>query len=190
VTPPTGWLGAWCDRLGLDPVETARRAGAIWGPGELGTCTLADVEGQVATLFGLDEGPSGLGVLMDDLWAEYLGTLNRDLAQFFATLRPRYRTGILSNSFVGARERERRAYNFEAMCDVVIYSHEEGMQKPDPRFFEVACTRLGVAAASVLFVDDVAGHVEAARSLGMQGVQFSSNEQAIGEITALLSGEA
>lgn len=41
---------------------------------------------------------------MSDLWAEYVGELNVELADFFAGLRARCRTAILSNSFVGARE--------------------------------------------------------------------------------------
>jgi putative hydrolase of the HAD superfamily len=39
-----------------------------------------------------------------ELWEEYLGTLNSELAIYFASLRPRVRTGILSNSF-GRRAR-------------------------------------------------------------------------------------
>jgi len=40
---------------------------------------------------------------MADLCAEYLGTLNVELTNYFRELRPRYRTAMLSNSFVGAR---------------------------------------------------------------------------------------
>ncbi len=54
------------------------------------------------------------------------------MASYFAALRPRYRTAILSDSFVGARKREQRAYGFADMCDKVAYSHEEGVGKPDP----------------------------------------------------------
>ncbi len=60
------------------------------------------------------------------------GTANTDLIEYARRLRPRYRTGILSNSFVGAREREQAAYGFEDLVDEIIYSHECGMSKPDP----------------------------------------------------------
>ena len=55
---------------------------------------------------GLDE--PQLEAFMADLWREYLGTANTELIEYVRQLRPRYRTGILSNSFVGARERSRR----------------------------------------------------------------------------------
>jgi putative hydrolase of the HAD superfamily len=71
------------------------------------------------------------------------------------------------------------------MCDVIVYSHGEGMRKPDPRFYELACARLGVAPDRVLFVDDTEGHVDAARRLGMTGILFVDTEQAIEDIRAV-----
>lgn len=87
---------------------------------------------------------------------------------------------------MGARERERAAYDFEAMCDVVIYSHEEGVKKPDPRLFALGCARLGVEPEGAVFVDDVPGHVEAARELGMSGVLHISNAGTIADVETLL----
>lgn len=45
---------------------------------------------------------------MADLWYWYLGTLNTELVNFIAGLRPHYQIAILSNSFVGARAKERK----------------------------------------------------------------------------------
>jgi putative hydrolase of the HAD superfamily len=39
-----------------------------------------------------------------------------------------------------------------------------------------------------VFLDDVAGHVEAARALGMKAVLYEDNAQAIASIEALLAG--
>jgi putative hydrolase of the HAD superfamily len=46
-----------------------------------------------------------------------LGSANTELIEYARRPRPRYRTGILSNSFVGARDRERAAYGFEDLVD-------------------------------------------------------------------------
>jgi HAD superfamily hydrolase (TIGR01509 family) len=73
--------------------------------------------------------------------------------------RPRYRTGILSNSLVGARVREHFANGFQDICDVLVYSHEEGMAKPDSRVYQLICERLGVAPRETVFVDDKPGCV-------------------------------
>jgi putative hydrolase of the HAD superfamily len=88
----------------------------------------------------------------------------------------------LSNSFVGAREREQAAYGFQEMSDVVVYSHEEGVKKPDRRFYEIACERLCIEPCEAIFLDDVQACVAGARRAGMTAITFLNNEQAIAEL--------
>lgn len=123
---------------------------------------------------------------MTDAWTEYVGSLNHELAAYFAGLRPRYKTGILSNSLVGAREREQAAHRFADMCDVIVYSHEEGCLKPDPRIYRVVCDRLDVAPETAVLLDDAQANVDGARAIGMTGITFATNAQAISELNALL----
>ncbi len=78
--------------------------------GAVGTISEQQAGQRIAEILGLDAGQ--LRAFLADLWTEYLGTLNTDLAAYFASLRPRYRTGIISNSFVGARHREQQRYGF------------------------------------------------------------------------------
>jgi epoxide hydrolase-like predicted phosphatase len=125
---------------------------------------------------------------MDDAWTEYVGTLNEELADWFAGLRPRYRTGILSNSFVGAREREQKLYGFEDMCDVLMYSHEVGWAKPDARIYHAVCQQLGVAPAEAVLLDDLPANVDGARAVGMRAVTYVDTAQAIAELSAQLDG--
>jgi epoxide hydrolase-like predicted phosphatase len=179
INPPTGWRERWAERLGLDAGELERRLDPFWEQGSVGALTLAEVERLTARALGLDD--ATLEAFMDDAWAEYVGTLNEDLAGYFAALRPRYKTGILSNSFVGARERE-QAYGFEDMCDVVVYSHEEGWMKPDPRIYRVVCERLDVSPRDVVFLDDRQACVDGARQVGMTAIRFVDNKQAIAEL--------
>ena len=53
-----------------------------------------------------------------------------------------------------AREREQAAYGFEDLVEEIVYSHEAGFSKPDPRIFLEALGRLGVAPADALHVGD------------------------------------
>ena len=120
----------WESRLGLDPGEINERMADVWRGGSIGTVSEHDVHQAVTERLGLDE--RQLEEFMAWIWREYLGTANTELIEYARRLRPRYRTGILSNSFVGAREREQAAYGFEDLVDEIIYSHECGMSKPDP----------------------------------------------------------
>jgi FMN phosphatase YigB (HAD superfamily) len=91
----------------------------------------------------------------------------------------------LANGFVGAREREQEAYGFEDLCDVVTYSHEEGLKKPDARFYETVLRKLDVQPHEAVFLDDMDVCVDGASRVGMEAVQFIGNEQAISALEAL-----
>ena len=127
---------------------------------------------------------------MADLWHWYLGTLNHELAGFFADLRPHYQTAILSNSFVGARDKEQEAYHFHEMTDQIIYSHEVGLAKPDQRIYELTCQRLAMRPDEIIFLDDAEPNILAALQYGIHGILFTDNEQAILDIQACIAANA
>ncbi|WP_406131058.1 HAD family hydrolase [Streptomyces sp. NBC_00989] len=185
LTPRTGWLARWDERLGLPPGTADRRLADVWEAGEVGTIAEDEVSEQVAARLGL--GPVDTESFMADLWDEYLGTPNTELIDYVAGLRrPHCRLGILSNSFVGARELETAAYGFDRLVDEIVYSHEIGVRKPDPRAFAIACARLQVRPGDCLFVDDFARNIEAARAAGMRAHLFEDNAGTVARITAHL----
>jgi epoxide hydrolase-like predicted phosphatase len=176
---------SWEARLGLDPGAMAERMGDVWEAGGIGKVTEAEVNQALQERLGLDE--QQVEEFNRWLWREYLGTANTELIEYARGLRPRYRTGILSNSFVGAREREQAAYGFEGLVDEIIYSHECGLSKPDPAIYALACKRLRVEPAQMVFVDDYGPCVDGARLAGIHAVLYQDNAQAIKDIEALLN---
>jgi epoxide hydrolase-like predicted phosphatase len=184
-TLPLGTAGRWEARLGLPPGGLTDRLGGLFAAGSVGTVTEAEIQRGVGEILAIDE-PT-VDAFMADLWTEYLGSLNTELTAYFAGLRPTYRTGIISNSFVGAREREEERYGFGQLTDVIIYSHEAGIAKPDQGIYHVACDRLGVPPEEMIFLDDVPANVTAARDLGAHGILFTGTAQAITDIQASLN---
>ncbi len=184
ITPYTGVAETWEERLHLEPGELNRRLAHIWHDGGLGSITEAQVYESVGELLKLDR--AQLDAFFQDMWDEYLGEPNTALIDYFASLRPRYKTGIISNSFVGAREREQGRYHFEEMCDLIVYSHEEGIAKPEWPIFELTWARLGVQPEEMVFLDDVDTHVAAASELGIHAILFENNAQAIADIERCL----
>jgi epoxide hydrolase-like predicted phosphatase len=185
VTPDLGVRQLWETRLGLPAGEMNERMGDVWTGGGLGTISLDDVHRAIKERLGLND--RQLGEYMADLWREYLGTANTELIEYVRRLRPRYRTGIVSNSFVGAREREQAAYGFEDLVDEIVYSHEVGISKPDPPIYALICERLNVVPAEMVYLDDVGLHVAGAREAGIHAVYYQDNAQAIEEIERLLA---
>lgn len=185
ITPDLGLTERWETRLRLPAGELNQRMHDVWAAGSIGTITEGDVHQAITDRLGLDG--QQLAAFMADFWREYLGTANTQLIEYARQLRPRYRTGILSNSFVGAREREQAAYGFEDLVDEIVYSHEAGMSKPDPRIYALTCARLDVRAEEAVFLDDTGRCVDGAREAGMHAVRYQDNAQAIEEIEKLLT---
>jgi epoxide hydrolase-like predicted phosphatase len=183
-TPPIGVVEKWEAALRLRPGELNERLSGVWRAGEIGAISEAEVRASVALLLQLDD--AQVEALMHGIWTEYLGTLNTELASYFGGLRPRYRTALLSNSFVGAREREQERYGFGDITDLIVYSHEAGMAKPDPRIYRLTCDRLGVRPEEVVFLDDRADFVEGALETGMRAILYEDNDQAFGDLEAAL----
>jgi len=177
----------WEQRLGLQPGELDRRMEAVWRAGSLGECT-EEVHQAMGKRLGMNQ--EQIEEYMREMWDWYCGRLNVQLAPLFRSLSPRSQTAILSNTFVAARREEQQRYHFEEMCDLIIYSHEEGIAKPDPRIFELTCRRLGVQPAEMLFLDDVQQIVEAARALGIHAIHCRETEQAIADVQACLRAHA
>jgi putative hydrolase of the HAD superfamily len=184
ITPDTGMTERWEECLGLGAGELNARMGDVWRAGTIGACTEEDVHTSLREILGMDQ--AWADAFMGDLWDEYLGTLNEALAAYFSGLRPRYRTAILSNSFVGARRMEQERYRFEEMCDFIVYSHEVGMKKPERRIYELTCKRLGVQPGEVIFLDDAELCVAGAREFGIHAIRFRDTAQAIADIEACL----
>ncbi|MFJ8297969.1 HAD family hydrolase [Streptomyces sp. NPDC094447] len=184
ITPDTGWVAAWEERLGLSPGAVHERMRDVWQAGSIGTLGEEDVNEQVAVRLGLDA--LRREAFMADLWAEYLGTPNDVLIDYVKGLRGRCRLGILSNSFVGARERETERYGFDDVVEQIVYSHEIGIEKPDLRAFEAVCAALSVRPEDCLFVDDAAANIAAARAAGMRAHLFEDNARTIARIEAHL----
>jgi HAD superfamily hydrolase (TIGR01509 family) len=112
--------------------------------------------------------------------------LNTDLLAFFRSLRPHYKTAILSNASSEVRAWIMEAFHLERDVDLIIISAEEGSHKPQPEIFRVALDRLGVQPEEALFIDDEVRYIASAQALGMRAVQFRDSTQAIGEIRQLV----
>lgn len=126
--------------------------------------------------------------LAKDFWRWYVGTLDRPLFDWFAAQRAHRRTGILSNSGPGARERERH-HGFEDVTDDLVYSHEVALMKPDPRVYALTAERLGVRPGEVLFLDDVDANVTAARAAGWHAVLHTSTPDSMAAMEQVLATE-
>jgi putative hydrolase of the HAD superfamily len=86
-------------------------------------------------------------------------------------------TAILSNMGDSVMESIVENFAWIAGFDVLIWSYQHGMAKPEPAIYELLIEKLGAAPEETLFLDDKLENIEAARQLGIVGLQFSTVEQ-------------
>jgi epoxide hydrolase-like predicted phosphatase len=96
------------------------------------------------------------------------------------------KTAVLSNTITAhvAHNTDRGLY---AAFDVLVFSNEVGMSKPDAAIYRHTLEKLGLAERpeAAFFVDDLEENVVAARGVGMHGILFKDAAQLMDEVRAL-----
>lgn len=92
--------------------------------------------------------------------------------------------GVLSNTLPSI-EPSLEAIGLADLVDVPLATCLMGCHKPEPRCFTQAAQALELAPEQVLFVDDLAANVEAARGVGMQAALIDHTGKAAGAIHSL-----
>ena len=90
-----------------------------------------------------------------------------------------------------AREPKKAAQVADVMArfELVIESSVEGVRKPDPAIYQLACNKLELNANACVFLDDLGINLKPARAMGMGTVKVLSAAQAIADLAALLGHE-
>jgi putative hydrolase of the HAD superfamily len=79
-----------------------------------------------------------------------------------------------------------RVQEVMALFDLIVESRHEGVRKPDPRFYRLACEKLGIEPPDAVFLDDLGVNLKPARQLGMTTIKVTSESQAIADLSAAL----
>jgi putative hydrolase of the HAD superfamily len=126
---------------------------------------------------GLSLSPDDIS-LLDDWDARMWTTINPVMLAWHSQLKANgFRTAILSNMGDSVLKRMLAKFAWIEDFDVLIWSYQHRMVKPDPKIYRLLLDRLGTASEETLFLDDKLENIEGARRLGIQGIQFSTVEQ-------------
>ena len=93
-------------------------------------------------------------------------------------------TGILSNMGDSVLANMERSFDWLHRFDVLVWSFQLRMSKPDPAIYRHILEELGTEPEEVLFLDDRLINVEAAQALGMKAIQFSTVERLRSDLIA------
>ncbi|MGA7858087.1 MAG: HAD-IA family hydrolase, partial [Terracidiphilus sp.] len=71
-------------------------------------------------------------------------------------------------------ENMKREFDWLSRFDVLVWSYQLHIAKPDPAIYLHTLQQLGTRPDETLFIDDKRINVEAARDLGMQAIEFTT----------------
>ena len=93
-------------------------------------------------------------------------------------------TAILSNMGDNVLANIEREFAWIHRFDVLVWSFQLHMAKPDPAIYLHTLNELDVEPAEMLFLDDKIENIEAARALGIQAILFSTVERLRSDLIA------
>jgi epoxide hydrolase-like predicted phosphatase len=177
---------ALADRMGksVDDLENLVFNGDSGDRAQLGEISVVEHWENIRRMLGLDR--AGIDEFQRQFWEG--DRLDVALVDIIRSLRSRYKTGLLSNAFSDLRQVATAQLNISDAFDEMLISSELHLMKPDPRIYQLALQRLGVAAQEAVFIDDLPRNVEGARNQGMQAIHFRQRSQALAELERLLKG--
>lgn len=162
----------WEKRLDLAPGELDRLVfqGEQGRAAAFGKAQAQDIWRALADQFGLS--PKDRKTIEDDFWAG--DRVDYDLIELTRSLRPRQKTGLLSNAWPDLRHALQNVWHIDDAFDEIVISAEVGLAKPDPAIYHLMLQRLALEPAQAIFIDDFIENIEAADQLGMETIHFTS----------------
>lgn len=131
---------------------------------------------KIARDGGLDLSQNALDDL-NALDARMWTTCDARMVAWQAKLKKRgLRTAILSNMGDSVLANIERTFAWIRNFDVLVWSYQLGMAKPDPAIYRHTLERLHTAPEETLFIDDKRENIDAATALGMRGILFTNPE--------------
>lgn len=99
------------------------------------------------------------------------------------------RVGALTNNWAhtedaDAPDRSDGTRALREHFDVFIESSVEGLRKPDPAIYALACERLDRRPEEVVFLDDIGPNLKPARAMGMTTIKVDAPEPALKALEA------
>jgi putative hydrolase of the HAD superfamily len=115
------------------------------------------------------------------------GEIRPQMVAAIKSCRTTYKTACLTNNFGSVKsvvsDEVAAVYT---LFDAVLESRVLGVRKPDRRFYELACSTVGVEPQEVVFLDDLGINLKPARALGMRTIKVTDPHQALMELEQIL----
>ncbi|MEM9465052.1 MAG: HAD-IA family hydrolase [Actinomycetota bacterium] len=180
------------------PLDTIRRINATdpdtnaWARferGELSTSAFVEV-------FEAEARALGFAVDGSRVIASLRGVIRPAMVEALRRCSAEFKTAMLTNNFKPPGEESgteamvdgdgASLVEIHELFDEIVESSVVGVRKPEPRFYEIACQRLGVEPSECVFLDDLGINLKPAKAMGMQTIKVVDPATAIAELEAIV----
>lgn len=179
------------ERVGA-PKDFIRQLNAVnpdtnaWAQFESNAVSLTEFD----QLFADESAAAGHRIAGGDVIARLSGSLRPRMVEVLAICKQHFKVACITNNVKAGKGpgmsddsgKAARVAEVMAMFDLVVESSVEGVRKPNPKIYQLACVRLGVDTDRAIFLDDLGINLKPAKALGMHTIKVLSEEQAIADL--------
>ena len=118
------------------------------------------------------------------------GDLRPKMVELLKLCKEQYKVACITNNVKAGRgpgmssddDKASKVSKVMELFDDVIESSVEGIRKPNPEIYRLACQRISVEPEKCLFIDDLGINLKPAKELGMKTIKVLSEAQALKDI--------
>ena len=118
------------------------------------------------------------------------GDLRPKMVELLKLCKEQYKVACITNNVKAGRgpgmssndDKASKVSKVMALFDDVIESSVEGIRKPNPEIYKLACQRISVEPEKCLFIDDLGINLKPAKELGMKTIKVLTEAQALKDI--------
>lgn len=141
-------------------------------------------------LFHDESRAMGHAVRGSDVLTLLSGKLRPRMVRVLAECKKHFKVGCITNNIKPANPEQNTPATRQftetgpimEMFDAIIESSIEGVRKPNPKIYEIACERLAVEPNHCVFLDDLGINLKPARAMGMTTIKVVDPDDAIREL--------
>ena len=148
-------------------------------------------EGEFDTLFLEESSRAGYGIRGSEILPLISQTsVRKKMVGVLRECKKYFKNGCLTNNMLTGLglamssniDQEKDVTNVTSLFDIVIESSKEGIRKPDPAIYRLACDKMDVQPHQIVYLDDLGINLKPAREMGMTTIKVLSEAQAIKDL--------
>jgi putative hydrolase of the HAD superfamily len=148
-------------------------------------------EGEFDTLFLEESSRAGYGIRGSEILPLISQTsVRKKMVGVLRECKKHFKNVCLTNNMLTGlglamssnSDQEKDVTNVTSLFDIVIESSKEGIRKPDPAIYRLACDKMDVQPHQIVYLDDLGINLKPAREMGMTTIKVLSETQAIKDL--------